>query len=515
MAERDRREVLAGATAMAAATALSGAARAKAAWDTGPARYILPAASDRAFRIKTAFRAPLERPPVLKVGRRRVEGSPTGPGGRYWGFDADGLEPDRAYTLQILSGGQGNTGRWRLRTCPAPDSQPAKLRMLVFTCAGGDEDAMRDGRRSATPLAVRRALLARGLDFQPDAVLAIGDHVYWDQESGRRRNGGDPGELQRRIGLLSDDPGSPRNEEILAVVGERQIAGLYGVSLRSTPAWFVRDDHDYFENDEFYGDRATFPPSGWMRGLTDRLQRMFWPEFLPDPNRPPTLPGEDRSFGTLRWGRLAEALIYDCRGHMSAAPQGAFFIPPAVEAWIAARSADRRVRHTIQVPSTPWGWTAGKWGEWYPDVIGPGGLGTDVGKRGWRPEWRAQHQRLLALAGSRGRDVLSISGDLHAVGAARILRYGDVSPAHGVHSLLSGPLGSEDLAFPSAFRGTPPKAPVGMELETHLAATEKNGFTIVDLTERGFRVRQFTWRSPQSAALIPNLVPVLDRTITA
>ena len=29
--------------------------------------------------------------------------------------------------------------------------------------------------------------------------------------------------------------------------------------------------------------------------------------------------------------------------------------------------------HLVHVPSNPPGWSAGKWGEWYPDVLGDDG----------------------------------------------------------------------------------------------------------------------------------------------
>lgn len=35
------------------------------------------------------------------------------------------------------------------------------------------------------PLAVRNRLLRRGLSFRPDAVVANGDHVYWDPQETR------------------------------------------------------------------------------------------------------------------------------------------------------------------------------------------------------------------------------------------------------------------------------------------------------------------------------------------
>ncbi|WP_411288577.1 hypothetical protein [Phenylobacterium sp.] len=506
------RRVFCGSVAATSLTASDTAAA--AAWNAGPVRHILPAASHDAIRLKTSFSEPLRVPPVLELNGRRIAGQATAPGGRHWRFEGGGLRPNWSHSLRITAGGQGATDRWSLRTTPAPDARPGAFRLLAFTCAGGDEEPATNGRRAHIPLTTRQALLQRGLSFAPDAVLAIGDHVYWDQESGLRRNNGQPSAINRRIGMLSQPADSAANLQMLATVGDRQIASLYGAALRSTPVWFVRDDHDYFENDEFYGERGTFPASPLNRGATQQLQAMFWPEFLPDVNRPGTLPGVDCSFGTMRWGRLFEGLLYDCRGYLTVDADSAAFVPPAAEAWLAGRTGDADIRHVMQVPSTPWGWSAGKWGEWYPDALGADGKpAARPDKPGWRAGWFEQHQRLLALAGSRGRDSLVASGDLHAVGAARIRRSGGLTPQSGVHSILTGPLGVDDLAFPSSFRGTAAFIPADVDLETHQAPLEKTGFTILDFAPQGIRIRQFAWRSPSPLTEIAGLQPILDKVI--
>ncbi len=237
---------------------------------------------------------------------------------------------------------------------------------------------------------------------------------------------------------------------------------------------------------------------------------MYLPEFLPDANRPASLPGGQASFGTLRWGRLAEVLLYDCRGYLS----DTAFLPADVETWIQRRCADASVRHSIQSPSTPWGWTAGKWGEWYPDILGSDGKLTVASpKPGWRPGWFEQHQRLLAMAGGRGRPAVAISGDLHAVGLGRIASSAGVAPAHPVHMALTGPLGSGDMGFPSSFRGTGPKIAHAIQMETALEPLEQNGFTIMDITPTEIRLRIFAWRPPSPVAAIADLAPRLDVTI--
>jgi hypothetical protein len=96
-----------------------------------------------------------------------------------------GLHPATEYELQLEARGRPITAAWKLRTFPEPSARPERLRVLVYTCAGG-HDISRDeqGRPLWLPIERRRRLLRRGLALQPDALIAIGDHVYWDQRSG-------------------------------------------------------------------------------------------------------------------------------------------------------------------------------------------------------------------------------------------------------------------------------------------------------------------------------------------
>src|SRR5262249_47899661 len=44
----------------------------------------------------------------------------------------------------------------------------------------------------------------------------------------------------------------------------------------------------------------------------------------------------------------------------------------------------------------PPGRSAGKWGEWYPDILGRDGkLTTDISKPYWQSGWLKQHDRLM------------------------------------------------------------------------------------------------------------------------
>jgi hypothetical protein len=94
----------------------------------------------------------------------------------------------------LCVGPHGRTRRplcdeWPLATFPAADDQPKQLRLLIFTCAGGH-----DGLGKHLPVSTRVRLLRRGLSFRPDAIIANGDHVYWDLRTRRGNQSGSSAE---------------------------------------------------------------------------------------------------------------------------------------------------------------------------------------------------------------------------------------------------------------------------------------------------------------------------------
>jgi hypothetical protein len=173
-------------------------------------------------------------------------------------------------------------------------------------------------------MAARRRLLARGMWHQPDVVIANGDHIYWDMTTAMVRL--EPqyvkeqlwakfgGELDQSVPMLH-----PKNASIFTGICDYQIPGLYGTTLRSTPAFFLTDDHDMFENDEFDNKVATLPTDTYGIVGVEQTHRLYYPEFLPDANRPAWLPpggdktgapaGTNITFGTLRYGKLLESVL--------------------------------------------------------------------------------------------------------------------------------------------------------------------------------------------------------------
>lgn len=173
-----RRDLLAGAAATGVLSLLpfGHATAAVEGWNGGLVAHLLPTVSHDRILLKASFHEPLREVPLLHVGGRLVAGERTDSEGFFWQFDATGLEPSRPYGL-ILTDARGRPlcDEWPLATFPAADDQPRQLRLLIFTCAGGH-----DGLGKHLPISTRIRLLRRGLSFRPDAIIANGDHVYWD-----------------------------------------------------------------------------------------------------------------------------------------------------------------------------------------------------------------------------------------------------------------------------------------------------------------------------------------------
>src|SRR6266852_666136 len=138
---------------------------------------------------------------------------------------------------------------------------------------------------------------------------------------------------------------------------EAPILRIGGTSVRGR----MTDTHD-----EATDEIITFPPPYFSLQLARATQSLFYPEYLPDVARPLGLPwssvgdrsgGVSETFGTIRYGRLAEILLYDIRRTQTLAGQSAVYVELEVERWLKARSAARDVTHVVHVPSNPPGWT--------------------------------------------------------------------------------------------------------------------------------------------------------------
>ncbi|HTO63635.1 MAG TPA: hypothetical protein VMM15_20530 [Bradyrhizobium sp.] len=499
----------------------------EAAWNAGDLAHVIPTASHERLLIKTSFLAPVQTTPQLMVGDHATPGLRSDTGGRFWQFDVAGLAPGTTYSLQIRdAAGRVLCDPWPMRTLPAPDAPATRLRILAFTCGGGYDLLKLGDKTLFLDMAARRRLLAKALSFQPDIIISNGDMIYWDIMTALNK-GKALGDLARaawaKVGMLDFD--SPmfgtENEAILQRIADYQIASLYGTSLRSIPSFFLTDDHDLFENDEGTPQFVTLPPTHGRVDAERAVQHMYYPEFLPDANRPAALegssaadrrPGLSEGFGTLRFGKLIEAVFYDTKRYVSLDGDRAGMVPPSVEAWLLKRTAAEDTTHFIHAPSTPFGWSAGKFGEWYPDIARKDGTlitGIHTPKPYWPTGWWLQHQRLVsAIAAQQRRVPVVLQGDLHVVGYGIMHRSGTLDlGANPIHMALTGPLGTGDVGFPSAYRGTKAQPSSLLDVEQSLAPLEKNGFTIVDISSDRIVLRLFAWRPPESVESIDLLEP--------
>jgi hypothetical protein len=506
----------------AAAFAQAPVSRSSGSWDAGRLRHLLPTVSDTRMLIKASFTKPLSAPPTLSVGTTSIRGRMSDTAGECWQFHAAGLVPGRRYPMSLTDASRTPLCEpWELSTFPSPEALPERFRVLFFTCAGGPEGAglRADGQPSGNlPTLLRNRLLRRGLSFQPQAAVANGDHVYWDLHAPRtppdRRNTTRLDSFNRSALVFGD-----KNETVLKLAAAPQIVPVYGTDFRSTPVFFLQDDHDYFDNDEGTDEIVTFPPVWFQLQLARATQRMYYPEFLPDVARPSNLPWSwsdegsqiSESFGTVRFGRLAEILLYDVRRTMTLAGPSAVFVSPEVEQWLLARTKAGGVRHLVHAPSNPPGWTAGKWGEWYPDILDEDGkLTAKKPKPYWQSGWLKQHDRLLqSLSAMDARIPLIVSGDLHAVAMGRILRAGALDVrTHPITTVLSGPIGTAPAGWPSAFRGIGATPPAHLDLQEDVKPIEQHGFMLADFLPDRIVVRLFKWDlKTQSPDAIDTLEP--------
>jgi len=107
-------------------------------WDGGELTHLLPTSSHDRILIKASFKRPLDVPPSLQVGDQRFSGVRSDTRGYFWQFHAGDLKPGTSYELSLTSSdGRSLSQSWKLSTMPAPGDLPSKLRLLIYSCAGG------------------------------------------------------------------------------------------------------------------------------------------------------------------------------------------------------------------------------------------------------------------------------------------------------------------------------------------------------------------------------------------
>lgn len=460
----------------------------------------------------------------------------------FWQFDASGLSPATEYQLLIEDAqGQPLCDPWPLKTFPAPNERAERLRVLIYTGLGGHDIHIEWFGTGPLPLGTRIRLLNKALSLKLDVLISSGDQIYYDlrYDKSAKVMGGSP-RSKAFAGVF--DPSRPvlgtSNEEVLKKAVGPQIANVYGTACRSIPTFFLLDDHDYFENDiatekdgfdiklllmawrsPFYRGGVSFPPDELVLELARAAQRLYLPEFLPDEDRPLDLPGSNapdqapgvsECYGTVRYGTLLEALLYEARRFVTLTGKDAVMVHRQAEQWLLERTAKSDALHVVHVPAVVFGFSAGKWMEWYPDVLGEDGRLTKAQpKYMWQEGWFAQHNRVMHAASQRkDRIPLFLCGDLHSQAYGKVLRSGQLDlRANPPHVVATGSLGTGRRGWPSDFRGIVAQPPSDLEVELGLPCLEKNGFVMVEFTQEKIVIEFYTWRPPDPLEAIDTLQP--------
>ena len=206
-----------------------------------------------------------------------------------------------------------------------------------------------------------------------------------------------------------------------------------------------------------------------------------------------------RKIGRIRYGNAFEGLMADCAGDMTLGNKKALLISKKNEEWLLSRIDQSKAKTLAFIPSHPFGYTAGKWREWYPDVVAEegasgtvinellsgnkGSLTTEVNKYLWQEGWFFQHQRLIKAISERKGSRFVFSGDIHAIGAVSIIKSGKLKLKTKLKSFLVGSVGSSSAGWPSFARGITAESPENLACESIYEVKEENGFTFFNISE--------------------------------
>ena len=180
----------------------------------------------------------------------------------------------------------------------------------------------------------------------PTAITCIG--ICWRPRGGRTL-GASP-EAERIAGRFDRSALVLRPHQRDGAQARRrpQIVPVYGTDFRSTPVFFLQDDHDYFDNDEATDEIVTFPPSSFMLRLARATQRHVLPRVSARcrrgraafPGRRRAIDGEScpKASGRSDSDACSRSLLYDVRRTETLAGPSAVFVDPRSRA-VAARRA--------------------------------------------------------------------------------------------------------------------------------------------------------------------------------
>ena len=254
--------------------------------------------------------------------------------GEFWHFHATDLRPGRPLSLSLTDATADArfASRGSLRPFRSPTSGRNNSAILFFSCAGGHEAHEVLAACRSQPAAPARAELPAACSRRQWRSRLLGPAVAAHLQALRRVGGGRNDRRQvrprwrcvrRRQRDRAQARGRPADRPDLwrRTSARRRCSSSRTITTISTttkpPTTSSRSRRSHF-----------------MLQLARATQQMYYPEFLPDVARPRGLAlvvrrrsgrGVSESFGTLRYGRLAEVLLYDIRRTMTLAGPSAVY----------------------------------------------------------------------------------------------------------------------------------------------------------------------------------------------
>ncbi len=515
-------------------------------WDSGSVFHIIPAVNHNRILLKVSFIRPLTDPPLLEINNLIFTGHQTDTKGYFWYFDAANLYPNTEYSLLLRdNSGYRLCDPWKIKTFPSPDDKPDHLRLLIYSGFGGHDINIEWFGTGPLPLSTRIRLLKRALSLKPDAVISLGNQIIYDLRFGISSSltGNSPrakkyaGTFDRTLPVLGTG-----NERTLKKAVGPQIAYLYGTALKSTPAYFILDSHDYFEGTSSYNNPEKvnlyllfiawrepfikhglpFPPDKFMLELAKTAQLLYLPEFLPDENRPLTIPdtnSADRAvnvsecYGTLRYGKLFEGLIFETKRFIDFNDNNGVLINPKAEKWIISRIKNEDTQYKVCFSPSPFGWISGNPYKWYKNrqVNSASLTGKDIRS----PGWFLQHNRILeAASGMENRIPLIISGNSNKIAMGKIISSGDLFFKNNpVYAVTLTSLGRGPMISPFPAKNKTFSVPEALQVYNIIKPVEQNGFIIADFTHERIKLDFYTWTPGSPVESIDTLKPFYSHII--
>ena len=238
-------------------------------------------------------------------------------------------------------------------------------------------------RPSFLDMTARRRLLARGMSFKPDAVIANGDHIYWDVATSYNKPhievpaGTALAEVRRRDSICRCrccTRAMRRSSRASATTRSRACTAPRCARRRrsSSPTTTTRS-------------RTTSTTTTWRRCRPIRTarSRQSRPSACTIRSSCPT-----RTCRVAAWQRQGRSARRHQHHFRHAALRQAARIgvlrlsalrrlqgrprqglPQWAEDWLIARTRAEDTAHFFHVPSLPFGYSSGKLGDWYPDLL--------------------------------------------------------------------------------------------------------------------------------------------------